>query len=236
MPKDSLKDRIYREVRLCRSRAIVTLPLSGKYINNSKQIDEYLESERQKRQKTLLDQRRRRNASADATTISGSRFGDDSIQTAFDAFGLDPTAPSDWRTLLAHLARISFPPKKKIGRSKSWDGDRYVELLQDFAGIKNLNPGISAEKTYRILSKHPKYSNIKSGTIKKVYHKARDPNANPDLHFISKELLSHFGHVDAVDKIKQMTETDTSEWDYDVLAAIERACVALSINWYDLDT
>jgi hypothetical protein len=61
-----------------------------------------------------------------------------SLRAAFEAFGLDPREPDNWRLLLALLAEAFFVPKRKRGGQKVWDSTALWRLLIDFWEARNV--------------------------------------------------------------------------------------------------
>jgi hypothetical protein len=112
-----------------------------------------------------------------------------SLRAAFDAFGLDPKEPENWRLLLALLAEAFFVPKRKRGGKEVWDSHALWQLLTDFWEVKRQNPDLkSEEKLCEKLTEKKGYKGKKSPkTLRKMLYRARDPADNDILKLLLEE-------------------------------------------------
>ena len=63
----------------------------------------------------------RRAAGAVQALLLTSGDSDELLRKAFDAFGLDPANPFNWRALLWAFAHAHFAPPRKKGAPKQWE-------------------------------------------------------------------------------------------------------------------
>jgi hypothetical protein len=63
-----------------------------------------------------------------------------SRRAAFDAFGLDPKEPENWRLLLALLAEAFFVPKRKTRRQRGLGQPRAMATADGFLGGQTSKP------------------------------------------------------------------------------------------------
>jgi hypothetical protein len=66
------------------------------------------------------------------------------LHKTFSAFSLDMNDPFAWRKLVWYFAHAHFGAKKKAGRRKTWNAERWCVLLADFedkkaAGVRKLH-------------------------------------------------------------------------------------------------
>jgi hypothetical protein len=111
---------------------------------------------------------------------------DGPVQQAFDAFGLSPENPSDWRSLVTYFAYIHFgSPTKSPGRPSKWTGDRLCQLLFDFSAGQTANPNLTNTKIFERMIKDKslrhRYGNETTDALKDAYRKAKNPVANQRL-------------------------------------------------------
>ena len=111
-----------------------------------------------------------------------------SLRAAFEAFGLDPQEPENWRLLLALLAGAFFVPKRKRGGQEVWDSRALWQLLTDFWEVKHQNPQMkSEEKLCEKLTKKKRYNEYSRNTLRKMLYRARDPADNDILKLVLEE-------------------------------------------------
>ena len=78
----------------------------------------------------------RRAAGAVQALLLTSGDSDELLRKAFDAFGLDPANPFNWRALLWAFAHAHFAPPRKKGAPKQWDDGKWCRLLSNFGEVK----------------------------------------------------------------------------------------------------
>jgi hypothetical protein len=111
-----------------------------------------------------------------------------SLRAAFDAFGLDPEEPENWRLLLALLAEAFFVPKRKRGGKEVWGSHALWQLLTDFWEVKRQNPDLkSEEKLCEKLTEKKGYKGKSPKTLRRKLHAARDPAHNDVLKLLLEE-------------------------------------------------
>ena len=126
---------------------------------------------------------------ADLDALRFSRFTDvernASLRAAFEAFGLDPNDPDNWRLLLALFAEAYFVPRRPRGGKRVWDAGRLCQLLADFAAVKDKqeNRGRPKGEIYVLVKRaFPKrYGKISAATIRDRLQDARNPDKNSVL-------------------------------------------------------
>ncbi len=142
-----------------------------------------------------------------ATKLTGEPSIDGATGRAFEAFGLDPDDPMNWRTLLEHLASVLFPPALTAGRKREWDGKRYYELLCNVDDFAQRNPNLSRARAFEhIAKKEGLRSRDEIGkrvaALKAAYRKAFDPRQNSWLDWELGRLAAEL----------KLAEGQAAEW------------------------
>jgi hypothetical protein len=65
---------------------------------------------------------------------------DHALRKAFEAGGLDPANPLDWRELIGIFAQAHFGETRKGGRPEEWTPRKLAVLMMDFAAVRAKHP------------------------------------------------------------------------------------------------
>lgn len=74
------------------------------------------------------------------------------LERAFKALDLDAEDPRDWRTLADALSWVLFPIPARVGRSRTWNTERFCELLDAVDVRRRKNPQISEERACELIA------------------------------------------------------------------------------------
>jgi hypothetical protein len=125
----------------------------------------------------------RARAANEATTLYGEPLIDGPIGRAFEAFGLDPADPSDWRTLLLNLSHVLFPEPAPPGRKQEWTAERYFSLLCEIDDLEARSPSLSRNKCFAHIAqkegnRSPDAIEKRVDVLKAAYKRAQNPKLN----------------------------------------------------------
>jgi hypothetical protein len=97
-----------------------------------------------------------------------------SLGAAFEAFGLDPKEPQNWRRLLIYLAHTHFRKDRPRGRPRN-DISADVQIITDYLAISDQQPNASTDDVCRVMIKrHAKYRGVKPDAIRKRLDRANN--------------------------------------------------------------
>jgi hypothetical protein len=143
------------------------------------------------------------------------RNRDPALRAAFEAFGLDPKKPDNWRLLLALFAEAHFPARG-IGRPKEWNEDRLCQLLVDFRAAKKATEEKPKEEIYKFLAHRKnfngRYAGMDQSTIRKNLRAAGNPDKNGLLRSLLEASLADPRHSPREYLIKSIVEIIAERW------------------------
>jgi len=102
------------------------------------------------------------------------------VSRAFKAFGLDHRNDRDWYTLVARLARVLFPIRRRPGLRKKWTAERLYVLLAQVASYKRERPKASDTAICSWLHKKS-YADETLEALRRALQDARNPKRNSEL-------------------------------------------------------
>jgi len=182
---------------------------------NRKDFDDYFipDFEERSRRRKWSDPKVRATAANEATSLQKDDRYADQLNEGFNKFGLDPSNPHSWRTLLEFFVLAHFEKHaKNIGRRK-WTTQSYCQLLTDYFVMRTKYPDKPATyvcdrlvgtAAYEHLAVRGKRSTGKGANLRRALYNAHDETKNRALQYLTEFHLKQLQQSTAADNAKSL--------------------------------
>jgi len=168
MPRrDSASRRLLKFIEYERASKDFTRSLAG-----GGWLGQKLKEQEERRQTDWSDPLRRAIDAHRALTFFQA---DRALKKAFEAFGLDPRNPFDWRKLIGYYSAAHYGSKGP-GAPRKWTDDRMCQFLSDVMRVSELHPKADITKTCKFMKSEKslsgRYRHIPVETLRKQLRSA----------------------------------------------------------------
>lgn len=176
---------------------------------NRQSFDDYFipDFEDRGRRQKWSDSNVRATAANNATSLKKDDRYADELNEGFKKFGLDPSNPYSWRTLLEFFALAHFDKHtKNVGR-REWTTQSYCKLLTDYFVMRTQHPGRPATfvcdrlvdtAAYKHLTVRGKRGIGRGANLRRALYNAQNEKKNWVLEYLTELHLEQL-HQKATD-------------------------------------